>query len=54
MTHALLPLAALTLQDKSEWAKGVPFTTDWNAAIKEAQESGKMLLVFNGWEKPGV
>lgn len=51
MLHALLALA-LALQ--SEWGKGVPVTNDWNAAIKQVQESGKMLVIYNGWEKPNI
>ena len=34
--------------------KEVPFTTNWNQAIKEAQATGKMLFIFNGWERSGI
>ncbi|MFQ5845017.1 MAG: hypothetical protein ACE5JG_08520 [Planctomycetota bacterium] len=39
---------------KDEWAKGIPYTTDWKAAIRQARETGKMLFIYNGWERSGI
>ncbi len=50
----LAALAALAHAADKEWAEGVPFTTDWNAAIKEARTTGKLLFIYNGWERPDV
>ncbi len=38
----------------SEWTDGVAYTTDWKTAIKAVQQSGKMLLIYNGWERKGI
>jgi hypothetical protein len=51
---ALLALAGLAAAADKEWAQGVPFTTDWDAAIKEARNTGRILLIYNGWERPDV
>ena len=37
-----------------EWAKGIPYTTDWDKAIKSVQGSGRLLFIYNGWEKPNI
>ena len=37
-----------------EWAKGISYTLDWDQAIKEVKQSGKMLFVVNGWERSGI
>ena len=37
-----------------EWGKGVSFTKSWKEAISRARESGKMLFIYNGWERKGV
>jgi len=53
----LLTLAALAYagdKDKKEWAEGVVFGTDWEAAIKEAKNTGKILFIYNGWERPDI
>jgi len=52
----LLILAALAQAgaDGKEWAEGVPFTTDWNAAIKEAKNTGRIPFIYNGWERPDI
>lgn len=39
---------------KAQWGEGVPFLTEWDDAIKEVRESGKMLFVYNGWERPDI
>ena len=49
-----LALASVGLAADTEWAKGVPFTTDWDKAIKEIRNTGKILLVYNGWEREKV
>ena len=38
----------------ADWVDGVPYTTDWEAAIKQARESGKMIYIYNGWQKDKV
>jgi hypothetical protein len=38
----------------SEWVAGVAYTTDWKTAIKAVQQSGKMLFIYNGWERKGI
>ncbi len=40
--------------DKDAWAKDVAFTTDWKKAIKSVRESGKMLIIYNGWKRSGI
>lgn len=37
-----------------EWAKGVPYHVSYEDAIKEAKESGRILLIYNGWERAGI
>jgi hypothetical protein len=37
-----------------EWAPGIPYTTDWKKAIKSASESGRMLFIYNGWQREGI
>ncbi len=55
LTATLGPADAKDTKDsKARWGDGVPFTTDYEAAIKQARESGKMLLVYNGWERPDI
>jgi hypothetical protein len=55
---AVLPaLPALAGGDKDkdkEWAEGVPYLTDWKAAIKEASNTGKILFIYNGWQREKV
>ena len=43
------PLAA-----DGEWVDGVAYTTDWDDAIEEVRETGKILLIYNGWERPDI
>ena len=53
----MLPLLFLTLSvaaGETEWVKGVPYTTDFKAAIKQAHRSGKLLLIYNGWQREKV
>lgn len=53
----LVALAALVHagdKDGKEWAEGVPFGTDWDAAIKQARNTGKILFIYNGWERPDI
>jgi len=51
---ALLLAAPLTVAGDKEWAEKTPFTTDWKAAIKEVTNTGKILFIYNGWERPGI
>lgn len=37
-----------------EWAKGIPYTTDWKAAIRDVRQTGRMLLIYNGWQRSGI
>ncbi len=55
-TSILLVLAALVRagDEGKEWAEGVPLMTDWNAAIKEAKNTGRILFIYNGWERPDI
>ena len=48
----LFPLPALA--GGQEWVEGVPYTTDYKAAIKEARTTGKLLLIYNGWQREKV
>lgn len=41
-------------QKNQEWAKGIPFHTKWDTAIKEARETGKLLFIYNGWQNKGI
>ena len=51
----MLLLTAPTLSaDKKEWAEGISYTTDWKAAIKEAKNTGKMILIYNGWQREKI
>ena len=63
--HRTLILASLLLgfalsaplaeaKDKQEWAEGIPYLTDYDDAIALAKESGRMLLIYNGWERPNI
>ncbi len=66
MIRSLLVLSLLALPSFSSevlaqkqrgdqaWAKGVAYTTNWKEAIKSARESGKMLLIYNGWQRSGI
>ena len=50
-TLAVLALCSAGLgAGKKEWAKDVPYTTDWKEAIQEARNTGKILFIYNGWE----
>jgi hypothetical protein len=52
---ALVALSALVhAAERKEWADGVPYGTDWEAAIKEARNTGKILFIYNGWERPDI
>ena len=53
-TLALLLVGLGTARADDEWAKGVSYTTDWDKAIKLAKETGKMLFIYNGWEREKV
>lgn len=51
----LAATTSLAKDDKAQqWADGIPYTTDYEAAIKEARETGRMLLVYNGWEREKI
>jgi len=51
---ALALLTAPALAGEKEWAKGVPYTTDWEDAIREAKSTGKILMIYNGWEREKI
>ena len=60
MRNPILPVLALALlapaapKKGQEWVKGVPYHTDFKAAIKEAHATGKLLLIYNGWQREKV
>ena len=57
MRTALLTLllsATAWAADKKEWAPGVAYTTDWKSAIKEARNTGKILFIYNGWQREKI
>ena len=33
-----------------EWAPGVPYTKNWDEAIRQATTQGRLLLIYNGWD----
>lgn len=37
-----------------EWAKGIPWITDWKDAIAKVRATGKMLFIYNGWPEKGT
>jgi hypothetical protein len=53
---ALASPACLAQKKRADesWAEGVAYTTDWKIAIKSARESGRMLLIYNGWQRSGI
>ena len=51
---ALALLALPAYAGGKEWAKGVPYTTDFKDAIKQARTTGRIIMIYNGWEKEGV
>ncbi len=50
----LTALGTVALAGDKEWAPGVKYTTDWKAAIKEAHSTGKILFIYNGWQRAKV
>ena len=39
---------------KGEWGKDIPYFTEFEPAIKEAKATGKILLIYNGWERDKI
>lgn len=39
---------------KDEWASGIKYTTSWKKAIREVEKTQKLLLIYNGWERPNI
>lgn len=66
MRNALAPLVALAAlaavanpvvakdKTKGEWGKDIPYFTESEPAIKEAKATGKILLIYNGWERDKI
>jgi len=54
--HALplLLAAAAFAGDKDEWAPEVPCTTEWKDAIREAKNTGRILFIYNGWQREKI
>jgi len=48
------PASDVAAKDGEGWAEGVPYLTDYDDAIKAARESGRMLLIYNGWKREGI
>ncbi len=46
--------AQKTKAGKNEWAKGVPFHTNFKDAIKDVRRTGRILVIYNGWENSGI
>ena len=53
-TIAIALILAASAHADGEWAPGVKYTTDWKRAIAEARATGKMLMIYNGWQKSGI
>ena len=49
-----LPAPLADAKDKQEWAEGIPYVTDYDEALAMAKESGRMLLIYNGWDRPNI
>ena len=49
-----VPMHEASAKDSEGWAEGVPYLTDYDEAIKAARESGRMLLIYNGWKREGI
>ena len=54
ITLSLELLVVPAAAGEKEWVKGVPYTTDFKAAIKQAHATGKILLIYNGWQPEKV
>lgn len=50
----LAPGPQVSAKGDQQWAEGIPYVTDYDEAIAMAKESGRMLLIYNGWEKPNI
>lgn len=49
-----VPAHDASAKESEGWAEGVPYLTDYDEAIKAARESGRMLLIYNGWKREGI
>ncbi len=38
---------------KDEWGPRIKYTTSWKKAIREVEKTGKILLIYNGWQEWG-
>ena len=48
------PAQDAAAKDAPTWAEGVPYLTDYEDAIKQVRETGRMLLIYNGWKREGI
>ncbi len=51
---SLVAAPSAVAKEKDEWGKDIPFTTSWKDAIKSVRESGKILMIYNGWKAAGI
>jgi hypothetical protein len=51
---ALLAPSSSAQADAKGWAKEVPITTSWEDAIAECKATGKLLFIYNGWQREGT
>ncbi len=54
LTLGLLAITARPVVAADEWTKGVPYTTSWDDAITQCRETGRMLFIYNGWQREGI
>lgn len=55
VTATLLVLAAAApAADEKAWAEGVPYTTVWKDAIRLARNTGRILFIYNGWQREKI
>lgn len=54
LTFLALASLSSSLMAQKGWSKDIPYTTSWDDAIKEVRETGKLLFIYNGWEKAKV
>ena len=54
LTAFLVLSSSLVATAKDEWGPGIKYTTSWKKALREVQKTGKILLIYNGWERPNI
>ena len=41
-------------KDAGEWGKGIRYHTQWKDAIDDVRATGKLLFIYNGWQRSGI